>query len=112
MAKASGLSVSTVQRIWRVFGLQPHRTEAFKLSTIQTSWPKCATSWAYTSGHRSTVSFYAWMRSPNPGAGPQPPCCRWVPASRPEAKHDYRRHGTTSLFAALDIATGRAIGEC
>ncbi|WP_256464831.1 MULTISPECIES: hypothetical protein [unclassified Bradyrhizobium] len=40
MAKASGLSVSTVQHIWPGFGLQPHRTETFKLSTIQTSWPK------------------------------------------------------------------------
>lgn len=86
MAKASGLSVSTVQRIWPAFGLQPHRTETFKLSTIQTSWPKCATLWAFTSGRRSSVSFYAWMRSPNPGAGPQPPCCRCVPASRPEGR--------------------------
>src|ERR1700751_5616141 len=82
MARASGLSVSTVQRIWRAFGLQPHRLETFKLSTDPDALD------------RSQPMFP--MR----------------PGQAERRSHDYKRHGTTSLFAALDIATGRVIGKC
>ena len=52
-------------------------------------------------------------KSPDPGARPQPAaCCRCDPARPARRSHDYKRHGTTSLFAALDIATGRVIGKC
>jgi transposase len=79
MAKASGLSISSVQRIWRAFGLQPHRLETFKLSTD----PRCAMSSVSISPRPSTPSCCALMRSrrsrPSTAASP---CCRCGQASR------------------------------
>ena len=89
MAKASGLSVSSVQRIWRAFGLQPHRLETFKLSTDPLFVEKV----------RDVV-------------GRSQPMLPMRPGQAARRSHDYKRHGTTSLFAALDIATGAVIGKC
>ena len=113
MARASGLSVSTVQRIWRAFGLRPHRLETFKLSTDPDFVAKV----------RDVVGLY--MAPPDRAlvlcvdeksqiqaldrSQPMPPMRPGQPARR---SHDYKRHGTTSLFAALDVATGRVIGKC
>ena len=83
MAEASGLSVSTVQRIWRAFGLQPHRLETFKLSTDPTSWPRCATLSGSTSPRPSTPSCFVWMRNRRSRRSTAPsPCCRCGRASR------------------------------
>ncbi len=80
---------------------------------IETSWPKCAMSWAFTSRRRSTPSFYVWMRNPKSRRWTAVSrCCRCVQANRPEEAMTTQRHGTTSLFAALDIASGRVIGKC
>ena len=62
MAQASGLSVSSVQRIWRAFGLQPHHAETFKFSTDPLFVEKCAMSSAFTSRRRSARSCSASMR--------------------------------------------------
>lgn len=113
MAKASGLSTSSVQRIWRAFGLQPHRLETFKLSTDPNFVAKV----------RDVVGLY--MSPPDRAivlcvdeksqiqaldrSQPMLPMRSGQPARR---SHDYKRHGTTSLFAALDIATGAVIGKC
>jgi transposase len=107
MARASGLSISTVQRIWRAFGLQPHRLETFKLSTdpdfvakvrdvvgLHVSPP--ARAIVLCVDEKSQIQ--ALDRSQ-----PMLPMRSGQPARR---SHDYKRHGTTSLFAALDIATG------
>lgn len=63
MARESGLSVSSVQRIWRAFGLQPHRMETFKLSTAPDLWPTCAMWSASTSPRPSMPSSCVWTRS-------------------------------------------------
>lgn len=84
MAKASGLSVSTVQRIWRAFGLQPHRLETFKLSTDPNFVAKVRdVVGLYVSPPEHAI--YVWMRSPKSRRWTAVSrCCRCVPANRPE----------------------------
>ena len=113
MARDSGLSVSTVQRIWRAFGLKPHRQETFKLSTDPDFVAKvrdvvglymCPPEHALVLCVDETSQIQALDRSQ--AVFPVRP-------GQPERRsHDYTRHGTTSLFAALDIATGTVIGQC
>ena len=113
MARASGLSVSSVQRIWRAFGLQPHRLDTFKLSTDPDFVAKV----------RDVVGLY--MVPPDRGIvlcvdeksqiqalDRSQPMLPMRPGQAARRTHDYTRHGTTSLFAALDVATGRVIGKC
>jgi transposase len=113
MARASGLSVSSVQRIWRAFGLQPHRLETFKLSTDP----------EFVAKVRDVVGLYAAPpehamvlcvdeKSQIQALGRSQPMLPMRPGQAARRSHDYTRHGTTSLFAALDIATGRVIGKC
>lgn len=121
MARASGLLMSTVQRVWRAFGLQPHRMETFKLSTDPAK--RAAFARDCVAKVRDVVGFY--MAPPDRAlvlcvdeksqiqalnrSQPMLPMRPGQPARR---SHDDTRHGTTSLFAALDVATGRIIGEC
>lgn len=113
MAKASGLSVSTVQRIWRAFGLQPHRMETFKLSTDPNFVAKVRdVVGLYVSPPEHAIVLCVDEKSQIQAldrSQPMLPMRLGQPARR---SHDYKRHGTTSLFAALDIATGRVIGKC
>src|ERR1700722_16767087 len=82
MAKAIGLSVSTVQRIWRAFGLQPHRMETLKLSTDPTFVAKGPDVGGPL---RLAAGAYVWMRSPKSRRWTAVSrCCRCVPANRPE----------------------------
>ena len=129
MARASGLSVSTVQRIWRAFGLAPHRMDTFKLSTD----PAKRTAFArdFVAKVRDVVGLYmappdrALVLCVEPRGSPDvdeksqiqaldrsQPMLPMRPGQPVRRSHDYTRHGTTSLFAALDVATGRVIGEC
>ena len=113
MARAQGLSPASVQRIWEAHGLQPHRTKTFKLSTDPHFVEKL----------RDVVGLYlnppekalvlcvdeksqiqALQRS-QPGLPLKPGRCQTM-------THDYKRHGTTTLFAALDVLEGSVIGEC
>jgi transposase len=113
MARDSGLSVSTVQRIWRAFGLKPHRQETFKLSTdpdfvtkvrdvvgLYMAPPEHAL--VLCVDEKSQIQALDRSQAVFPTRPGQPERC----------SHDYARHGTTSLFAALDIATGAVIGQC
>jgi hypothetical protein len=102
MAAASCISVSSVQRIWRAHGLQPHRVRKFKLSTD----PK------FVAKLRDVVGLYVdppahaiVLDRTQPG----------LPIKKGRAgtmTHDYKRHGTTTLFAALDVLEGKVIGRC
>ena len=113
MAKAVGVSVSSVQRIWRAHGLKPHQVRQFKLSNDP----------AFAAKLRDVVGLYVdppdhavvvsideksqiqALDRTQPG----------LPMKKGRAgtmTHDYKRHGTTTLFAALDVLDGKVIGRC
>ena len=110
MARATGMSQSTVSRVWRAFGLKPHLTESFKLSPDPQFIEKV----------RDIVGLYL---NPPDGAlvlcvdekaqiqalDRTAPILPMRPGLPERATHDYRRHGTTNLYAALDVASGKVI---
>jgi transposase len=113
MAEASGLSVSTVQRIWRAFGLQPHRLETFKLSTDPDFVAKVRdVVGLYVSPPEHAIVLCVDEKSQIQALDRSQPMLPMRPGQPARRSHDYKRHGTTSLFAALDIATGKVIGQC
>ena len=113
MARASGLSVSTVQRIWRAFGLQPHRLETFKLSTDPDFVAKVRdVVGLYVSPPERAIVLCVDEKSQIQALDRSQPMLPMRPGQVARRTHDYKRHGVTSLFAALDIATGRVISKC
>lgn len=113
MARACGLSISTVQRIWRAFGLQPHRLETFKLSTDPDFVAKVRdVVGLYVSPPAHAIVLCVDEKSQIQALDRSQPMLPMRPGQPARRSHDYKRHGTTSLFAALDIATGRVIGKC
>jgi transposase len=113
MARASGLSVSTVQRVWRAFGLQPHRMETFKLSSDPNFVAKVRDIVGlYVSPPAHAIVLCVDEKSQIQALDRSQPMLPMRPGQVARRTHDYKRHGTTSLFAALDIATGRVIGRC
>jgi transposase len=113
MAKASGVSISSVQRIWRAFGLQPHRMETFKLSTDPDFVAKVRdVVGLYVSPPQHAIVLCVDEKSQIQALDRSQPMLPMRPGQPARRSHDYTRHGTTSLFAALDIATGHVIGKC
>jgi transposase len=113
MAERAGMSQSAVSRIWRAFGLQPHRVETFKLSSDPMFVDKV----------RDVVGLY--LAPPDRALvlcvdeKPQiqavertAPVLPMRPGQPERHTHDYRRHGTADLFAALDVKAGTVIGRC
>lgn len=113
MAKATGMSQSGVSRIWRAFGLQPHRIESFKLSTDPQFIDKVRDIVGlYMSPPENAIVLCLDEKSQVQALDRTQPLLPLEPG-RPERRtHDYVRHGTTSLFAALNVATGEVIGRC
>src|SRR6202162_5356164 len=112
LAKATGLSRMTIRRIWRAFGLQPHRADTFKLSPDPQLVDKV----------RDIVGLY--MNPPDhalvlcvdektqiQALDRTQPLLPMQPGQIERRTHDYKRHGTTSLFAALELKTSRLIGQ-
>jgi transposase len=113
MAKASGVSISSVQRIWRAFGLQPHRLETFKLSTDPDFVAKVRdVVGLYVSPPEHAIVLCVDEKSQIQALDRSQPMLPMRPGQAARRSHDYKRHGVTSLFAALDIATGKVIGQC
>ena len=113
MARASGLSTSTVQRIWRAFGLQPHRAGTFKLSTDPDFVAKVRDIVGlYMAPPARALVLCVDEKSQIQALDRSQPLLPMRPGQIERRSHDYIRHGTTSLFAALDIATGTVIGKC
>jgi transposase len=113
MAKRSGLSHSTIGRIWRAFGLQPHRSDAFQLSNDPLFIEKVRDIVGlYLNPPESAVVLCVDEKSQVQALNRMQPVLPMMPASSERQTHTYVRHGTTSLFAALDVATGRVIGKC
>lgn len=113
MAEASGLSQTAISRIWRAFGLQPHRTETFKLSTDPQFIDKIRdVVGLYVHPPERAIVLCVDEKSQVQALDRTQPLLPLGPGQPERHTHDYARHGTTSLFAALDVATGRVIGRC
>ena len=112
MAAASGLNRETVGRVWRAFSLQPHRTETFKLSTDPLFVDKVRDIVGlYMNPPEKALVLCVDEKSQIQALDRSQPVLPMRPGQAERRSHDYVRHGTTSLFAALDIATGNVIGE-
>ena len=112
MAKKLGVSQSTVSRVWRAFGLQPHRAETFKLSTDPLFVEKVRDIVGlYLNPPTKAMVLCVDEKSQIQALDRTQPILPLAPGVPERRTHDYKRHGTTSLFAALDLATGRVIGE-
>lgn len=110
MAAATGLSHTTIRRIWTAFGLQPHRSETFKLSTDPLFVDKVQDIVGlYMAPPNRAIVLCVDEKSQIQALDREQPMAPGVAERR---THTYIRHGTTSLFAALDIATGAVIGKC
>jgi transposase len=113
MARQSGISTSSVQRIWRAFGLQPHRAETFKLSTDPLFVAKMRdVVGLYMSPPDHALVLCVDEKSQVQALDRTQPLLPLSPGQAERRSHDYKRHGTTALFAALDVATGHVLGRC
>jgi transposase len=113
MAKTVGYAPSTIHRIWRAFGLQPHRTETFKLSNDPLFVEKVRDIVGlYLSPPERALVLCVDEKSQIQALDRSQPLLPMRPGQVERRTHDYTRHGTTSLFAALDIASGAVIGRC
>jgi transposase len=113
MAKTVGLAPSTIHRIWKAFGLQPHRTDTFKLSTDPLFVEKVRdVVGLYLNPPERAVVLCVDEKSQIQALDRTQPLLPMRPGQVERHTHDYVRHGTTSLFAALDVAAGKVIGRC
>jgi transposase len=113
MAQRSGLGKSTVSRIWRAFGLQPHRTETFKLSNDPLFIEKVRDIVGlYLNPPERALVLCVDEKSQIQALDRTRPLLPMRPGQVERRTHDYSRHGTTSLFAALDAHTGEVLGRC
>jgi transposase len=112
MAREAKLSQTAVSRIWRAFGLQPHRQETFKLSTDPLFVEKTRDIVGlYMAPPVKAMVLCVDEKSQIQALDRTQPILPLAPGVAERRTHDYERHGTTTLFAALDIATGKVIGE-
>lgn len=113
MARASGLSQSAVSRIWRAFALQPHRVETFKLSNDPLFVEKVRDIVGlYLCPPDKALVLCVDEKSQIQALDRTQPLLPMRPGQAERRTHDYVRHGTTTLFAALDAKSGAVIGEC
>jgi len=112
MAQRSGLSHTTVRKIWNAFGLQPHRVEGFKLSNDPQFIEKVRDIVGlYLNPPEAALVLCVDEKSQIQALDRSQPILPLAPGLAERRTHDYRRHGITSLFAAFDITTGKVIGE-
>ena len=113
MAQAASLSKSTVHRIWQAFGLQPHRQRHFKLSNDPFFVEKvCDIVGLYLNPPDKAMVLCVDEKSQIQALDRTQPLLPMGLGYVEGVTHDYVRHGTTTLFAALDIATGKVVGQC
>lgn len=111
-AAASGLSRPTINRIWRAFGVQPHRSDSFKLSKDPQLVEKVRDIVGlHLNPPERALVLCADEKAQTQALDRTQPVLPMRPGQVERRTHDYRRHGTTSLFAALDVATGKVIAE-
>jgi len=113
MAAHAGLSQSAISRIWRAFGLQPHRTDTFKLSHDPLFIEKVRDIVGlYLNPPDKALVLAVDEKSQIQALDRTQPLLPMRPGQIERRTHDYQRHGTTSLFAALDVKTGEVLGQC
>jgi transposase len=112
MAERSGLSDSTIGRIWKAFGLKPHRAETFKLSNdpllVEKVYDICG---LYIDPPEAAVVLSVDEKSQVQALARSQPAFPMMPGMPEKRTHDYLRHGTTSLFAAFNVADGTVIAS-
>ena len=113
MAEAVGHAPSTIHRIWKAFSVQPHRSETFKLSTDPLFVEKVRDIVGlYLAPPEHAVVLCVDEKSQIQALDRTQPLLPMRPGQVERHTHDYTRHGTLSLFAALDAATGKVVGRC
>jgi len=113
MAEVVGLSQNAIVRIWDAFGLKPHKSETFKLSTDPFFVEKVRDIVGlYMSPPERAIVLSVDEKSQVQALDRTQPLLPMTPGQAERRTHDYVRNGTTSLFAALDVATGQVIGKC
>jgi len=113
MARATGLTQNAVWRIWNAFGLQPHRTKTFKISEDPLFIEKVRDIVGlYMNPPDNALVFCIDEKSQIQALDRTQPLLPLEPWQVERNTHDYARHGTTSLFAALNTKTGEVIGRC
>ena len=113
LAARTWLSQSTISRIWRAFGLKPHRTESFQLSTDPLLIDKVRDIVGlYLDPPHHALVLCVDEKSQIQALSRTQPVLPMRAGQLERRTHDYKRHGVTSLFAALDIATGSVLGKC
>ncbi len=112
MAGEMGMTQNAILRIWQAFGLQPHRQEIFKLSTDPMFVEKVRDIVGlYLNPPLMAMALCVDEKSQIQALDRTQPMLPLAPGMPARRTHDYMQHGTTTLFAALDIATGKVIGE-
>jgi len=113
MAKAVGLSQTAISRVWRAFGLKPHLQETFKLSTDPYFVEKVRdVVGLYMNPPENALVLSVDEKSQVQALDRTQPLLPMTPGQAQRRTPDYVRNGTTSLFAALNVATGQVIGKC
>ncbi len=113
LAKKTGMSETTVGRIWRAFGLRPHRVETFKLSSDPMFIDKVRdVVGLYLSPPEKAVVLCVDEKSQIQALDRSQPLLPMRPGQAERRAYDYKRHGTTSLFAGFNTATGEVIAHC
>jgi transposase len=113
MARRTKMSQSAISRIWRAFGLQPHRSETFKLSTDPLFIEKVRDIVGlYLHPPDQALVLCVDEKSQIQALDRTQPLLPMRPGQIERRTHDYVRHGTTSLFAALVVKTGKVLAEC
>ena len=113
MAARAGVSPATVQRIWSARGLQPHRVETFKLSNDPRFEEKLVdVVGLYLNPPENAIVLCMDEKSQIQALDRTQPSLPIKPGRAGTMTHDYKRNGTTTLFAALDVLTGSVIGQC
>jgi len=113
MAAETGFSHTTIRRMWNAFGLQPHRSQTFKLSSDPLFVDKVRDIVGlYLSPPTRAIVLSVDEKSQIQALDREQPVLPMMPGIPERRTHSYVRHGTTSLFAALDIASAFVIGKC
>ena len=113
MAAAAGVSKSTVQLVWHARGLKPHRVQTFKLSNDPRFEEKLVdVVGLYMNPPEKAIVLCADEKSSVQALDRTQASLPMIPGRAQTLTHDYKRHGTTTLFAALNVLTGTVIGQC